>query len=505
MKPGAAFEMFEEELYWPGTPRDVDSDSPADSDPEPYMSYRSISRSGTPSPERPDSLSELSRRARSESPATPRSTNRRNTDPPMPSWTLTSPSPAAKQHDASTRSVFAPSSPRLPALSISTMLESPGPETPVERERRVAPSPAMRPSISTGSATESTVLSSYRASSSLARSSRESSPHTSQPTSPTKSFHAPFHTPAPPVSPLVRTAPLAPPNPHDHSVLEAIYTEMHADRFINLAPLSLLTNTLSLWFKDLRTHPPLNLTFPPPPVHPRRRSPEPRKEAAYADDDDLSDAENSQSESELFVQSEDYPEDNAPADVGNSDSSFVTKVGLLLGTSPYVYLDDGQFAAFSPSTKASFPSAMQGTPTSPVMAHPWTALDNELADADPDAVVKALENLPAKQAPQADVPPSQMQQLAAALANYKSRLPNPQMRFDLRTLNLHLALRTAEVLACTEAMWEWVEAYQAELKRRKRLHRARAILGSQLKEPIKSAIAELSRADFDGMISQFDM
>jgi hypothetical protein len=51
---------------------------------------------------------------------------------------------------------------------------------------------------------------------------------------------------------LVRTAPKAPVNPRDHTVLERIYAEMHARRFINLAPLSLLPNNLSTWFKGGR-------------------------------------------------------------------------------------------------------------------------------------------------------------------------------------------------------------------------------------------------------------
>lgn len=38
-------------------------------------------------------------------------------------------------------------------------------------------------------------------------------------------------------------------NPYDHSLLEFIYNEMHAARFINLAPLSLLSNMLPLYFQ----------------------------------------------------------------------------------------------------------------------------------------------------------------------------------------------------------------------------------------------------------------
>ncbi|VDB91424.1 unnamed protein product, partial [Peniophora sp. CBMAI 1063] len=54
-------------------------------------------------------------------------------------------------------------------------------------------------------------------------------------------------------------------DPRDHSVLEHIYSEMHAERFINLAPLSLLANSLPLYFKDVRTHPPITFMFPPRP------------------------------------------------------------------------------------------------------------------------------------------------------------------------------------------------------------------------------------------------
>jgi len=38
-------------------------------------------------------------------------------------------------------------------------------------------------------------------------------------------------------------------NPRDHTVLETIYNEMHAERFVNLTPLSLLGNALGLWFR----------------------------------------------------------------------------------------------------------------------------------------------------------------------------------------------------------------------------------------------------------------
>jgi hypothetical protein len=51
-----------------------------------------------------------------------------------------------------------------------------------------------------------------------------------------------------------RPASVAPLNPRDHSLLEHIYTEMHASRFINLSPLSLLANSLPVYFKSELFH-----------------------------------------------------------------------------------------------------------------------------------------------------------------------------------------------------------------------------------------------------------
>lgn len=56
----------------------------------------------------------------------------------------------------------------------------------------------------------------------------------------------------------LRPAPGAPLNPRDHSLLEYIYTEMHASRFINLSPLSLLANSLPLYFRRELVHSPIS-------------------------------------------------------------------------------------------------------------------------------------------------------------------------------------------------------------------------------------------------------
>lgn len=51
-------------------------------------------------------------------------------------------------------------------------------------------------------------------------------------------------------------------NPRDHSILEAAYNELHASRFINLLPLSLLSSMLVYHFKDVCTHEQTELLFP---------------------------------------------------------------------------------------------------------------------------------------------------------------------------------------------------------------------------------------------------
>ena len=48
---------------------------------------------------------------------------------------------------------------------------------------------------------------------------------------------------------LKRSVERPPTNPHDHSLLETIYDEMHASRFINMEPVSLIANLLPLHFR----------------------------------------------------------------------------------------------------------------------------------------------------------------------------------------------------------------------------------------------------------------
>lgn len=303
------------------------------------------------------------------------------------------------------------------------------------------------------------------------------------------------------------------------------------------------------WFKilirvhfalDVRTHPPLIFTFPPPPVHPRVRSTSPAPLGLHntASDDEsvISDIEHSPvqrhttqfrrthnaEDSEITIRGRPSPDEKA-------NSHIVTGKELLLNITPYAYLDDARFAAFSPSAKATFSSlkaekasieamlAVCSTgipPPTPPEVHSSEAPDSY-------AIMKTLAPLEGLSLPSSGAETegalTRMQQLAATLATFKSRLPNRTLNVDLRTLNLHLALRTSEILACSEAMWEWVVEFQETRFKQKQNVRSRSgsvngLNGSapvprnnQVPDLVRDAIEDLTRADFDGLLTQFNL
>ncbi|KAJ7819382.1 hypothetical protein B0H14DRAFT_3737686 [Mycena olivaceomarginata] len=256
---------------------------------------------------------------------------------------------------------------------------------------------------------------------------------------------------------LLRTLPKAPPNPRDHSILEGIYNEMNATRFINLSPLSLLANLVGLHFRDVRTHPPLQLTFPPPVAKP----------ATFSDGSTLAE-----------------------------EPRWLNTKDLLKRESRYISLDESRRSAYSPAARSSFPAM---SPPMPVSGLP--AVDTSefsLAGVSPPPAPKLL--------PIYRTPESQ------------NRLPNNTFNIDVRTLNMHLALRVAEVVACAESMWEWVVSYQAVSRPTAGRPRAGS-LASELPprasrvvlrpdpstDAFKNAVLDLTREDFDDLLVKFEL
>ncbi|KAF9468493.1 hypothetical protein BDZ94DRAFT_1245494 [Collybia nuda] len=279
---------------------------------------------------------------------------------------------------------------------------------------------------------------------------------------------------------LLRTFPKPPLNPRDHSLLETIYTQMLEARFINISPLALLANSLSLYFKDVRTHPPLQYAFPPVPAkipgyRPARRNSLSDSDSGFDSDDAMDailpsplprSATKRRSSRRFSTQSAESEDTNSISE----DNRYLNVRGLIHHSSPYITLDESRITAFSPSTKTTFPS-------------------NTFKDGN---------------------------------SRRRSHLPNTTMNLDQRSLNLHLALRVAEILACSESMWEWVSGYQAENRSRKMSNpRLRARRSSSIDLPQRSAtstissrtstdsirnvILELSRDEFDALLSKFDM
>jgi hypothetical protein len=73
-------------------------------------------------------------------------------------------------------------------------------------------------------------------------------------------------------------------------------------------------------------------------------------------------------------------------------------------------------------------------------------------------------------------------------------LPNPTLNVDLKFLNLHLALRVKEIVACAEAMWEWVSELQTGRTGR-----------MNLTDEAYAKIMALTRYQFDELLLNFEL
>ncbi|KAJ3973022.1 hypothetical protein EV361DRAFT_797032, partial [Lentinula raphanica] len=264
---------------------------------------------------------------------------------------------------------------------------------------------------------------------------------------------------------LLRTLPKSPVNPRDHSILELIYNEMNAARFVNLSPLSLLPNLLGLYFQDLRTHPPVTFTFPPKSDSVK---PSPKRPTLDSDpDEDARDAIRPPSSSVSYSMTG-SPPPSRTSHFEDATDHWVNMKQIVKRESPYIIYDDLRISAVSPSTRASI--------------------------------------LSPKKRPKPSF-----------------RLPNTTLNIDIRSLNLHLALRVTEILACSETMWEWVLEYQEQervrsnrrLQETKHRTRSRSIgplrpssrdktfVSESIDERLKAVLVDMTREDFDDMLRRF--
>ena len=107
-----------------------------------------------------------------------------------------------------------------------------------------------------------------------------------------------------------------------------------------------------------------------------------------------------------------------------------------------------------------------------------------------------------------------------------NRLPNKKMDFDVGSLNLHLALKVNEVIACSEAMWDYVLDYQKKHQPpppqpryyhppvpyattldhySKRTPLPQKSTEPDAEEPFHTALMQMTRAKFNIMLEWFEL
>ncbi len=226
----------------------------------------------------------------------------------------------------------------------------------------------------------------------------------------------------------------------------------------------------------MRSQPPIRFAFPP--LQPK---PTPQEEDSDSDpDEEARNAINPYPAQRLHLVSRTSTE-------SSQEDRWVSAQSLLLKTSAYVSLDDSRLAGFSP--RAS--SAVTKSPSSRTIP-----LSD---DATPVNSARLLQG---------------------------NALPNSNLNIDVQALNLNLALRAAEILGCSEEMWECVLQYQREARRTRKDGASRNVLKmrsksvdaarhrrnkrssmggwSEPEDPV-ALLEDLTREEFEGLLIRFDL
>ena len=175
-------------------------------------------------------------------------------------------------------------------------------------------------------------------------------------------------------------------------------------------------------------------------------------------------------------------------------SPFVTVPQLIAGSAKYVTMDMTRYTAHAP--RSLFQPNQYQQVSLPTTAHGTTkAKHSSRAVATDDFA-------------------------GGEATSHPDKLPITAVKFDARTLNLHLSLRVWEVLACAEAMWDFVEACQeraclsqpqdgrapsmtsgsdgASSKPSRPAHHA-------TRNPKRKEVLALRRSEFDAMLRRFKL
>jgi hypothetical protein len=294
-------------------------------------------------------------------------------------------------------------------------------------------------------------------------------------------------------------------NSRDHSKLEEAYNDMHSSKFINLMPISVLTETLAHYFKDVRSHPPVLVTFPPP------------------EEDMWSDASASGNEGSMVSPGATQPRQVLGATSprmarksrpSTADSSIGSSGGSPTPLSPFSPsspLSDNRPSMSSPATADGSLFALvedAGRTAGSYMTHPpvggWHTLHIDVRalvhPRQPFIMVDRC-RMPARVFGQHPPPP------LAHGSTTLTKLPNQTFDLDLQSLTLLLSQSVTEVLECSEAIWTYlVEQGKARTKRPQRpaLYSQTVSSVGTLTSSLSTGQGMVDREEFDHWISKYE-
>ena len=182
---------------------------------------------------------------------------------------------------------------------------------------------------------------------------------------------------------------------------------------------------------------------------------------------------------------------------------------ILDHSQQYVILDESAVGPGTTTTRQkAFSSSSSTAPT--VVLPTLSAFPSFSALVSPESV-------PLSEKRSTSAGPRASSQVAGSDVDAASRLntlPNQRLKFDLQSLNLHLSTRVTEILACAEAMWEWICEYQDTQRsprgQQPHMHKEHSQLRNAHPERggthrFSAELIGMSRAEFDVLLTRFEL
>ncbi|KAG8796833.1 hypothetical protein FRC17_007930, partial [Serendipita sp. 399] len=226
-----------------------------------------------------------------------------------------------------------------------------------------------------------------------------------------------------------------------HSLLEQAYKNMHADRRINLHPISILNSILPTYFHEVRAHPPVLMTFPPP------------EEEIWSDSSSSSSASDSDASYRSRGSSRTRGEETRRRITYRG--STISRLSTIASSIAYSI---GSSAV--PSSAGNSPSALSHLELQPDAVHEG-ALHNDGGPLSPSiSISRDQQSLTKDQDTSHTIallhPPNKETNPDAAARGPKAPSADPTFNSDLQSLTLSLALSVTDVLECKESIWDYI-------------------------------------------------